>query len=119
MYIGKTSIVTAITNIFGHEHTTYISHDNYYKDRSHMTPEERTHINFDHPDALDTHLLVDHINALKSGQSVFIPFYDFSTHTRIPDKSIEIKPNKIILVDGILIYASSDLKNLLDVKVDH
>lgn len=113
---GKTTLADAIYKDVGKENITYISHDSYYRDQSHLTSAEREHLNFDHPDILETDLLVEHIRQLKNGDSVRIPRYDFATHTR--DSSTELRePKKIILVEGILIFSSIELIKLLDVKI--
>lgn len=97
----------------------YLIHDNYYKNLSHCTFEERAKQNFDHPNSLDTHLLVQHIRDLKAGKAVQVPKYDFSTHLRQEGDSsttlIESKP--IILVEGILIFSNQELVKELDIKV--
>ena len=94
----------------------YISHDHYYKDISHKTLEERSKTNFDHPDSLDTQLLVEHIQQLKLGNVVNLPTYDFKTHSRTPITTL-VQPKPIILVEGILIFTNQDLCNELDIKV--
>ena len=94
----------------------YISHDHYYKDISHKTLEERSKTNFDHPDSLDTELLVEHIQQLKLGNVVNLPTYDFKTHSRTPITTF-VQPKPIILVEGILILTNQELCNELDIKV--
>lgn len=94
----------------------YLVHDSYYKDISHLSLEERARTNFDHPDSLDTHLLVEHIQCLKKGMSVQIPNYDFSTHMRLEEKTLQ-EPRKIVLVEGILIFSDPFLVKELDIKV--
>jgi uridine kinase len=81
-----------------------------------MTFSERAQVNFDHPDSLDTDLLIEHIKALKAGKAVRIPKYDFTTHSRTTQTTL-IKPNRIIIVDGILLFAHPELLELLDMKV--
>jgi uridine kinase len=95
---------------------TVIPHDNYYKDLSHLTPEERDERNFDHPDALDTPLLVEHVKMLKQRTPVKIPEYDFATHTR-KHGLIDIIPAQIILIEGILILSDPELCGLMDIKI--
>lgn len=91
-------------------------HDNYYKDITHLSIEERAKTNFDHPDALDTTLLVEHIQELKQNKSVEIPNYDFTRHARTSESTL-MHPKKIILVEGILIFSNPELVKLLDIKV--
>jgi uridine kinase len=113
---GKTTLAQAIYEAIGDEHITYIAHDNYYKDLTHLSMKERDERNFDHPDALDTALLVEHIKSLKRGENVSIPSYDFATHTR--RKNWELLPTRpIVLVEGILIFADTALFNLMDMKI--
>nr|CCA20414.1 uridine kinase putative [Albugo laibachii Nc14] len=113
---GKTTLSKAIIRDFGLENVTYLSHDFYYKDLSHLTLEERANHNFDHPDALETSLLVSHLKTLKEGQRIEIPVYDFTTHTR-KKQSIVLEPRNIILLEGILIFAQPELLSLMDIKV--
>lgn len=100
----------------GADHCCYLFHDSYYKDISHKTFEERAQTNFDHPHSLDTELLLHHLKALKRGEDVSIPTYDFSTHSRT-DVCIDMQPKKIIIVEGILIFTNADLAGEMDVKV--
>lgn len=93
-----------------------ISHDNYYKRQDHLTYDERCRTNYDHPDAFDTDLMVEHLAALKRGETIYCPVYDFSEHNR-SDDLLEIKPAPVILVEGILIFASQELCDLMDIKV--
>lgn len=113
---GKTTMAQAIYKEIGAERITYISHDSYYMDQSHLTSVEREGLNFDHPSILDTDLLVQHILQLRSGCAVDIPRYDFATHTRAKETDHHI-PNRIILVEGILIFTSLELIKLMDVKI--
>jgi uridine kinase len=113
---GKSTLAAAIREKLGYDNITYIPHDNYYKDLSHMSSEERDEVNFDHPDALETSLLVEHIKQLKLMNSVSIPSYDFATHTRVPALQ-EIFPRKIILVEGILLFADVRLVQEMDIKI--
>jgi uridine kinase len=113
---GKTTLADAIYKEVGVENITFISHDSYYRDQSHLTAAERDNLNFDHPDILETDLLVDHIRLLKEGKSVRIPQYDFATHTRCTKTELR-EPKKIILVEGILIFSCYELVKLLDVKI--
>lgn len=113
---GKTTLATAIYEALGRRNCSYIMHDSYYKDASHMTLQQREKLNFDHPDALDTDLLVEHIKMLKDRQVAFVPTYDFATHSRTKQR-IAIQPRPIILVEGILIFHHPELCDLFDLKV--
>lgn len=113
---GKTTLSKAIIRDYGLENVTYLSHDFYYKDLSHLTIEERANHNFDHPDALETSLLVSHLKSLKQGQRIAIPVYDFTTHCRTK-QSIVLEPRNVILLEGILIFAQPELLSLMDIKV--
>ena len=113
---GKTTISNAILERVGSHHIAFIPHDSYYKDRSDLTLAERRQINFDHPDALDTVLMREHILALQSWQPVEIPVYDFTIHQRT-ERTQHIEAQPIILVEGILVLAESTLRPLFDVKI--
>ncbi len=113
---GKTTVARMILEKVGGEHITYLPHDAYYKDNSHLPLEERARINYDHPDSLETDLLVKHILALKEGKPVERPVYDFSTHSRT-SQTIRLDPKPIIMVEGILIFAEPELRKLFDIKI--
>jgi uridine kinase len=113
---GKTTVATAILARVGAEHVACIPHDAYYRDLSHLPPEERARINFDHPDALETEMLVEHVRALRAGRAVEVPVYDFTTHRRTQDTR-RVKPAPVILVEGILVFAEPQLRDLFDVKL--
>ncbi len=113
---GKTTISNAILERVGSHHIAYIPHDAYYKDLSGIPMIDRKVINFDHPDALDTPLMTQHILALQNGQPVEIPVYDFTIHQRT-QKTQHIEPQPIILVEGILVLAELSLRPLFDVKI--
>jgi len=113
---GKTTVSEAILDRVGRDRIAYLQHDSYYKDRSHLPPEERANANFDHPDALESELLALHLSDLKSGRAVEVPVYDFTTHTR-KKETVRVEPRKVILVEGILIFAEKTLRDLMDVKV--
>lgn len=113
---GKTTLSKAIYQEIGPESITVITHDAYYKDLSHLPLSEREVANFDHPDSLDTALLIQHIQELKNSQPVRIPTYDYSTHSRLPGLQDAI-PRNIILVEGILIFDDPELVSLMDIKV--
>jgi len=113
---GKTTIANAIMESINHPQMVIIQHDAYYKDVSHLPLAERSKINFDHPDALETDLMVRHLRELVAGRSVEMPVYDFSTHTRLK-KGIIKKPAKVIIIESILIFCEQALRELMDVKI--
>ncbi|NLN84010.1 MAG: uridine kinase [Firmicutes bacterium] len=112
---GKTTLTQALLNRFSDD-ISVIFHDNYYRDQKHLTLEERNLLNYDHPKAFETELLIEHLEKLKKGEEVLCPVYDFSQHTR-SDKVVVIKPKPIIVLDGILILEDEDLNELLDIKL--
>ena len=112
---GKTTVVENLAQQLDPQSVTIINHDAYYRDLSDLPPEERAASNFDHPDALETSLLVQHLNDLRDDVIVRVPVYDFTSHTRTG--GVTIHPKKVILVDGILVLAVPELRSLFDVKV--
>lgn len=113
---GKTTVAQEILNRVGPERIAYLPHDAYYKDLSGLPPVQKADVNFDHPNSLETELLIEHVKLLKSGQPVELPIYDFSTHSRTT-RSIAIFPHRVIIVEGILIYAEPALRPLFDIKI--
>jgi uridine kinase len=113
---GKTTVSNQILERVGQQHIAYLPHDAYYKDLTHLSAEERAQINFDHPDSLDTPLLIEHVKQLKQSLSVNIPIYDFSRHTRTEYTEF-VSAQPIILVEGILIFSEPDLRQLFDIKI--
>jgi uridine kinase len=113
---GKTTISNAILNRVGAHNIAYLPHDAYYKDLSHLPYEERLNLNFDHPDLLDTPLMIEHIKQLQNWQSVEIPTYDFAQYTRL-DETESVHAQPIILVEGILIFSERELRKTFDVKI--
>lgn len=113
---GKTTLSKAVYDELGEESVTFISHDSYYKDLSHLCIEERANNNFDHPDSLDTGLLVEHVEALRAGYAVEVPIYDYSTHSRTKQTE-HVLPRPVILVEGILIFSDEALQQLMDIKI--
>ncbi len=113
---GKTTVVQALINAVGPASTALLPHDAYYREYSHLTVEERAAINWDHPDSLETDLLVRHLRALMAGQPVDRPVYDFRTYSRLP-RCERVEPRPIIIVEGILILAEQALRELLDIRV--
>lgn len=112
---GKSTFTNILKDAFG-DKITVIYHDNYYRRRDDIPFEERQKINYDHPDALETSLLVEHLKELQAGHEVECPVYDFSQHNR-SDETITIKPSKVIIVEGILILQDVQLRDLFDIKI--
>ena len=112
---GKSTFTNRLKEYFGDD-VTVIYHDNYYRQRDDMTYEERTKVNYDHPSALETELLVEHLKKLKEGESIECPIYDFTQHNR-SNKSYTIHPSKVFLIEGILIFSDEQLRDLFDIKV--
>lgn len=113
---GKTTIANAIIEEFGQDEVLIIPHDAYYRDNSHLTLAERAGLNFDHPDSLETDLLVHHLRELCAGRSIALPVYDFTTHSRLAGGN-EKKPAKVIIVEGVLIFVEKELRDMMDVKI--
>ena len=113
---GKTTVAREILRRAGTDQISLIQHDAYYKDLSGLPPAQRDMQNFDHPDALDNALLTAHLQELKAGRPIPIPVYDFTTHTRT-NETRRIEPRRVILVEGILIFADEELRRLMDVKI--
>ena len=113
---GKTTVAEKILHRVGAEHVAYIPHDAYYRELGHLPPDERAKVNFDHPDSLETSLLIEHLRALRAGQVVEIPIYDFTKHMRT-EETRRVEPAPVILVEGILIFVEPKLRALLDVKL--
>jgi uridine kinase len=113
---GKTTVANAILKAVGKEKIVYLPHDAYYKDLSDLPPMQRKQVNFDHPDSLDNDLLIEHIQSLKDHKPVDMPVYDFTTDSRT-DQTILIKPHRVIIVEGILIFADPRLRDLFDVRL--
>jgi uridine kinase len=112
---GKTTFARKIKEIFG-DNVVLLEQDSYYKDLSHITLEERKNLNFDHPDILDFDLLRQHLLDLKLGQQIVKPVYDFKTSCRTEIQE-EVLPAKIIIVEGVLLFAIEEVRNLFDIKI--
>ena len=112
---GKSTFTNRLRDRFGDD-ITVIYHDNYYKRHDDIPFEERKKLNYDHPDALETDLLIEHIKRLRNGESIECPVYDYTVHNR-SDKTVRIDPRKIILIEGILLLADPRLRSLLDIKI--
>jgi uridine kinase len=113
---GKTTLTQKIIAIFGETRVALIDTDAYYRDRSHLPLQERHHCNFDHPDALDLPLLIEHLRSLRNRKPVMQQVYDFATHAR-KKEHVRIEPKEILVVDGILIFAIEELCRLFDLKI--
>lgn len=113
---GKTTVANRILERVGAEHIAYIPHDAYYRDLSHLTFEERVKTNFDHPHSLETSLMIEHLQLLRGGRAVEIPVYNFTRHLRTAETK-HTEPAPIVLVEGILIFSESALRDLFDVKL--
>jgi uridine kinase len=113
---GKTTVAQAILQRVGSEKIAFLQHDSYYKDLRGLPPAQRNEFNFDHPDSLETDLLIEHIACLKKGKAVEVPIYDFSTDSRT-DRTFTIQPRNVILVEGILIFTEPELRNMFDIKI--
>ena len=112
---GKSTLADNIRKEF-ENNITMLSHDYYYKSNDNLTFEERKKLNYDHPDAFETSLLLDHLNRLKKGEVIYRPNYSFVEHKR-EDKTIEVVPKKVILLDGILIFENKELRDMMDIKI--
>ena len=113
---GKTTVADYILDTVGPEKIAFLPHDAYYRELKDLSVEERAKVNFDHPSSLETELLIDHIHQLKSGKSIELPNYDFKTHTRTPETTT-VHPLQILIVEGILLFAEPDLRELFDLKI--
>ena len=112
---GKTTLLKNIVETFGPS-ITVISHDNYYKRHDEMTYEERSRLNYDEPAALETDLMVRQLEALRRGEAIQCPVYDFTVHNR-SNETLTIQPEKVIIVEGILIFTDKNLRDLMDIKI--
>lgn len=112
---GKTTIAQKIKDVFGGE-VVILCHDYYYKSNNQIPLEERKKLNYDHPDSFDTDLLIEQLTSLKQGKSINHPVYSFVEHTRL-EETVEVKPAKVIIVEGILIFENKQLCDLMDIKV--
>jgi uridine kinase len=113
---GKTTVVRRIIESIGDDQVTILEHDRYYRDRNDLRLEERAALNYDHPDSLETDLLVRHVQGLRAGRPVQVPDYDFARYARRAD-TVPALPRKAIIVEGILIFVDAALRGLMDVKV--
>ena len=113
---GKTTVARAIYDRVGSGRIEWISHDSYYRDFEGLSPEDRHKINFDHPDSLETELLIRHLDVLSKGSSVEVPLYDFASHRRRTETQ-RVEPRRVVIVEGILVLAEPELRKRIDIKL--
>jgi len=113
---GKTTIARKVAAALPPDRVAILEFDSYYRDRPELSYEERSQLNFDHPDSLDTELLVEHLKALRAGKGVAVPAYDFRTHRRLSERR-EVQPARIVIVEGILVFVDERLRAQLDIKL--
>lgn len=113
---GKTTLADKLVECFGSDEVSIIRHDNYYKRHDQLTYEERSKLNYDHPDAFDTDLLCEQLKQLKEWHAIEMPVYDYSQHNR-SDQVIVVHPAPVLILEGILIFAEEELCRLMDIKV--
>ena len=113
---GKSTVVREIVDSLKSVDISVICHDDYYKDQSHLTMEQRLLTNYDHPNSLDNDLLVSHLKALTNGETINKPLYDFKVHNRKPE-TVEVKPTKVIILEGILVLEERKIRECADVKI--
>jgi uridine kinase len=113
---GKTTVAHKLAAAMPEGRCVTIEHDAYYRDQGHLPPEERATINYDHPAALESGLLAEHLRDLRAGKMVEVPIYDFATHTRRRDKR-KVHPSPVIIVEGILVFADAALREQMDIKI--
>ncbi|HIV86572.1 MAG TPA: uridine kinase [Candidatus Pygmaiobacter gallistercoris] len=112
---GKTTLTDRLKEYFGDD-VSVIYHDNYYKAHEGMSYEELCELNYDHPDAFDTDLLIDHLAKLRAGQAVDCPVYDFTVHNR-SNRTIHVEPSRVLIIEGILIFQNPILRDMMDIKI--
>jgi uridine kinase len=113
---GKTTITSRLMEVLPEESVLLLQQDHYYKDLPHLPIEERAKQNFDHPDSVDTPLLVTHVKNLREGRAIERPVYDFTQHRRVP-ATVHLEPRPALIVEGILIFENSSLRDLFDIKI--
>ena len=113
---GKTTLTERLRDHFGQNEVSVINHDSYYKRHDELPYAERCKLNYDHPDSFDTELMVQHLQALRRGEAVEVPVYNYAIHNR-SDQTVTVRPAPVIIVEGILIFASPELCELMDLKV--
>ena len=112
---GKTTLMNNLIQHFG-DVITVLSHDNYYRRLDHLTMEQRNQVNYDEPAALETELMVEHLRLLREGHSIDCPIYDFTIHNR-SEETLKITPQRVVIVEGILIFADESLRDLMDIRI--
>lgn len=113
---GKTTVANVVLQRVGPQRISFLPHDAYYRELTGLPPAQRALVNFDHPDSLETELLIDHIQRLKNWEAVDLPVYNFTTHSRTGE-TVRVEPKRVILVEGILIFAEPKLRELFDIKI--
>ncbi len=113
---GKTTIAERVLNGIGDDRFVLLEHDAYYRDRPELSPEQRAKINYDHPNSLETELLVSHVRALLEGRKIEQPLYDFAVHAR-RQETVVVEPRRVIMLVGILVLADAELRELMDLKI--
>ncbi|TYP68097.1 uridine kinase [Paenibacillus methanolicus] len=114
---GKTTVARSVIDRLGSSKVTFISQDNYYKDHPHLTFAEREALNYDHPLVFDNELLTAQLAQLKDGHAAHAPVYDFSAHARHQERTVELKPNPIVILEGLHVLSDENLRAMLDIKV--
>lgn len=114
---GKTTVARSVIDRLGSDKVTFISQDNYYKDHPHLSLAERESLNYDHPLVFDNELLIRHLEYLKEGRTAHAPVYDFTVHARSKAETVELKPNNIVIIEGLHVLSDENLRGLLDIKV--
>jgi uridine kinase len=113
---GKTTIAESVVKAVGVDTVSLIQHDAYYRDLPHLALEERANVNYDHPDSLETELLIHHIEELRAGREIRRPVYDFSNHLRTSD-TVLVRPEPVVVIEGILVLSERDLRNVMDLRI--
>lgn len=113
---GKTTIARSIIDQIGRERVALVSHDAYYRHKPHLSYEERTRVNYDHPDSLETELMLTHLDGLTAGQSIQLPVYDFSRHLR-SSRTVTVHSRPVVLLEGILILVEAEVRERMDLRV--
>ncbi len=113
---GKSTLVRKLQEAFAEEQVITLCHDFYYKAHNELSLEERSQLNYDHPAAFDTDMMIDHIQRLRRGETIYRPVYSFNEHNRL-EQTVAVSPARVIILDGILILENKDLRDLMDMKV--
>jgi uridine kinase len=113
---GKTTITQAVVDRVGSDRVVLIQHDAYYRDNPHLSFEERSAINYDHPDSLETELLIEHLRAIRAGSAIRRPVYDFARHVRT-EETVVVEPEPVVIVEGILVLVEPELREIMDLRI--